>query len=32
MTEPGANLFDTSKWRTPNGQPVSAECVYIGTL
>jgi hypothetical protein len=32
MTEPGASLFDSSKWRTPGGQPVSAECVYIGTL
>ena len=32
MTEPGASLFDASKWRTPGGQPVSAECVFIGTL
>jgi hypothetical protein len=32
MTEPGASLFDSSKWRTPGGQPVAAECVYIGSL
>jgi hypothetical protein len=32
MTEPGASLWDTSKWRTPGGQPVAAECVFIGTL
>jgi len=32
MTAPGANLFDSSKWLTPNKQPVTAETTFSRVL
>jgi hypothetical protein len=32
MTAPGANLFDTSKWLTPNKKAVEAETTYSKAL